>query len=266
MPVIHPTASIDAGAQIADDAEIGPYCVVDRNVAIAAGCRLVAHVHVTGHTSIGARTVVYPFASLGTPPQSVKYRGGPMRLVIGADCQIRENVTMNTGTEDAGGLTEVGDRGFFMASSHVAHDCRVGHDVVFANGAVIGGHCVVGDFVVMGGLSAAHQFSRIGASAMIAGITGVRSDVIPFGFAVGSLAYLGGLNTVGMKRRKFSRHEMHAVRRAYRDLFFGSGTFASRLELVEAEYAGEPAVSAITAFVRQGGDRALCHPRGPNEH
>lgn len=260
MPVIHPTAQVDPRSQIAEDAEIGAFCVVEREVSIANGCRLIAHVHVTGCTSIGARTIVYPFASLGTPPQSVKYRGGPTRLVIGADCQIREGVTMNTGTEDGGGVTRVGDRGFFMASSHVGHDCRVGNDVILANGAVLGGHCLVGDFVFMGGLSAAHQFSRLGASAMIAGITGVRSDVIPFGFAVGSLAYLGGLNVIGMKRRNFSRREIHAVRRAYRDLFFGAGTFARRLDAVEAEYGGEAPVAAIIAFVREGGERALCHP------
>jgi len=265
MPVIHPTACVEPGAQIAGDVEIGPYCVIGRDVAIAEGCRVVAQAYIGGHTSIGPRTVIHPFASLGTPPQSVKYRGGPTRLVIGADCRIREGVTMNTGTEDGGGVTEVGDRGFFMANSHVGHDCRVGHDVIFANSATLGGHCVVGDFVFIGGLSAAHQFSRIGESAMVAGITGVRSDVIPFGFAVGSLAYLGGLNAIGMKRRKLSRQAIHAVRRAYRALFFGSGTFASRVDAVEAEFAGEAAVAAIIAFVREGGERSLCHPEGPGE-
>lgn len=260
MPVIHPTAQVDPHSQIADDVEIGPYCIIGRGVVIGEGCRLIAHVHVAGRTAIGPRCVIYPFASLGTPPQSVKYRGGPTRLVIGADCQIREGVTMNIGTEDGGGLTQVGERGFFMAQSHVAHDCRVGNDVVLANGAVLGGHCLVGDFVVMGGLSAAHQFSRLGASAMIAGITGVRSDVIPFGFAVGSLAYLDGLNVVGMKRRSFSRREMHAVRRAYRDLFLTPGTFAQRLDAVDAAYGGEAPVAAIVAFIREGGKRALCHP------
>jgi UDP-N-acetylglucosamine acyltransferase len=260
MPVIHPTAQVDPGALIADDVEVGPYCVVGGGVAIAASCRLLPHVHVTGRTTIGPRCVIHPFASLGTPPQSVKYRGGPTRLVIGADCQIREGVTMNIGTEDGGGLTQVGERGFFMAQSHVGHDCRVGNDVVLANGAVLGGHCSLGDFVFMGGLSAAHQFTRLGASAMIAGITGVRSDVIPFGFAVGSLAYLDGLNVVGMKRRNFSRRELQAVRRAYRDLFLTPGIFAQRLDAVEAAYGCEAPVAAIITFIREGGKRSLCHP------
>jgi len=144
MNAIDPTASVAPGARIGDGASIGPYCIIGADVVVGEGCRLVAHVHVTGHTTIGARTVVYPFASLGTPPQSVKYRGGPTRLAIGADCDIRENVTINTGTEDDRGVTEIGERCFLMAGSHVAHDCKVGSDVTFANNAVIGGHVSVG--------------------------------------------------------------------------------------------------------------------------
>ena len=260
MPRIHPTACVEPGAEIADDVEIGPYCIIGPHVVIDARCRLLAHVHLAGHTSIGNDTIIYPFASLGTPPQSVRYRGGPTRLVIGAYCDIREGVTMNIGTEDGGGLTEVGERSFFMANSHVGHDCRVGREAIFANGATLGGHCVVGDHVFIGGLSAAHQFSRIGSCAMIAGLTGVRSDVIPFGFAVGSLAELGGLNVVGMKRRNYSREAIHAVRKAYRMLFFGEGTFAARLDEVEAKLGTQQQVAAIIAFVREGGSRALCHP------
>ena len=252
---------MSAGAEIAEDVEIGPFCVVDRHVSIGPGCRLIAHVYVGGHTWVGARTIIYPFASLGTPPQSLKYRGGPTRLVIGTDCQIRESVTMNVGTEDGIGVTTIGDRGFYMAHSHVGHDCLVGTDAILANGACLGGHCRVGDFVFMGGLSAAHQFSRIGSSAMIAGVTGVRSDIIPFGFAVGSLAYLGGLNTIGMKRRQLSPRAIRNVWQAYRQLFFGPGLFADRIDAVQALYVEEPAVATIIDFVRQGGARPLCHPR-----
>ncbi len=162
---------------------------------------LVAHVNLTGHTTIGPRTVIYPFASLGSPPQSVSYRGGPTRLVIGAECDIRENVTMNTGTEDGGGVTEVGDRCFFMVGSHVAHDCKVGNDVMFANNILLGGHVTIGDNVVFGGGVAVRQFVRIGEGAMIVGLSGVRADVIPYGMAHGPLADLIGLNVVGMRRR-----------------------------------------------------------------
>jgi UDP-N-acetylglucosamine acyltransferase len=262
MPNIHPTACVDRAAQIAEDVEIGPYCIVGPNVAIGTGCRLLANVHVTGHTSLGAGTVVYPFTSLGTPPQSVRYRGGPTRLVVGAHCDIRESVTMNIGTEDGGGVTEVGERGFYMANSHVGHDCRVGREVVFANGATLGGHCSIGDYVFLGGLAAVHQFSRIGSHAMIAGLTGIRADVIPFGLAIGAVGQLAGLNTVGMKRRKFSHQTIHAVRSAYRTLFFGEGTFSSRIDIVEAELGADAAVAAIISFMRQDTKRPLCHPRG----
>ena len=205
MAAIDPTARVEPGAVIGQDVSIGPYCVIGPNVAIGDGCRLVAHVHVTGHTTIGARTVIYPFASLGTPPQSVKYRGGPTRLVIGADCDIRESVTMNTGTEDDGGVTEVGDRCFLMVGSHVGHDCQVGNDVTFANNVVLGGHVTVGDYVVFGGQAAVRQFVRIGEGAMVVGMSGVRADVIPFGLVQGPLADLIGLNVVGMRRRGSTR-------------------------------------------------------------
>ncbi len=265
MAAIDPTARIERGAQIGQDVSIGPYCIVGPNVAIGDGCRLVAHVHVTGHTRIGARTVIYPFASLGTPPQSASYRGETTRLVIGADCDIREGVTMNVGTEDGGGVSEVGDRGFFMAYSHVGHDCHVGSDVVFANCATLGGHCVVGDHVFIGGLSAAHQFTRIGAHAMISGVTGLRGDVIPFGLAAGAFARLSGVNVVGMRRQKFSTETIRAVRRAYRLLFFGEGVLARRLESVEAKFGGDAAVAQIIAFVRDARQRPLCYPGSHHE-
>jgi UDP-N-acetylglucosamine acyltransferase len=236
---------------IGTDVEIGPYCVIDRDVAIGDGCRLVAHVHLTGHTMIGARTVIYPFASLGTPPQSVKYRGGPTRLLVGADCDIREGVTMNIGTEDDGGLTEVGDRCFFMVGSHVAHDCRVGSDVTFANNVVLGGHVSVGDFVVFGGQAAVRQFVRIGEGAMVVGMSGVRADVIPFGMVQGPLADLIGLNVVGMRRRGFSKADIHRLRHAYEAMFFGAGTFRERLETV-AQSSSDPLIANVVAFIRAG--------------
>ena len=166
MTTIDPTARIEDGATIGDDVSIGPYCIVGKDVTLGTGCRLLSHVNVAGHTTIGAGTVIYPFASVGTPPQSLAYRGEPTRLVVGENCTIRESVTINTGTVGGGGQTQVGDRCYLMAYSHVGHDCRVGSDVIFANSATLGGHCEVGDFVWIGGLSAVHQFVRIGAQAM----------------------------------------------------------------------------------------------------
>jgi UDP-N-acetylglucosamine acyltransferase len=257
---IDPTARIEAGAVIEEDVSIGPYCVIGGNVTLAKGCRLVAHVYIAGHTTIGPRTVIYPFASLGSPPQSTNYRGGPTRLVVGADCDIRESVTMSVGTEDGGGLTQVGDRGFFMAYSHIGHDCRVGNDASFANCATLGGHCIIGDNVFIGGLSAVHQFTRVGAYAMISGVTGVRGDIIPFGLAAGAFARLSGVNVVGMRRRKFSSETIRTVRAAFRLLFFSEGVLARRLEAVEAKYGSDPAVAQIIAFVRDSRDRPLCSP------
>jgi UDP-N-acetylglucosamine acyltransferase len=252
MTSIDPTARIASGAQIAAAASIGPYCVIGPNVVIGEGCRLVAHVHVTGHTAIGARTVIYPFASLGGPPQSVKYRGGPTRLTIGADCDIRENVTANTGTEDDRGITEIGDHCFLMAGTHVAHDCKVGDHVVMANNAVIAGHVSIGDYSFLGGQAAVRQFVRIGQGAMITGLSGIRADIIPWGLAQGPIANLVGLNVVGLRRRGFTKADIHRLRFAYRDLFLGEGVFRDRLAQVEKAYAGVPLIESVFAFIRSG--------------
>jgi UDP-N-acetylglucosamine acyltransferase len=262
---IHPTAVIDSGAIIGKGTTIGPYCVIDGNVVIGDNCKLIAHVHVTGHTTIGPRTVISAFASLGAPPQSVSFRGGPTRLVVGADCDVRQSVTMNAGTEDGGGITEVGDRGFFMANCHVGHDCHVGNDVVMANCATLGGHCLIGDHVFIGGLSAVHQHTRIGAHAMIGGVSGVREDVIPFGLAAGSFARLSGINVVGMKRRTYSGEAIRATRLAYRLIFFGKDVMARCLDDAESKYGNNEAVAQIVAFIRSKGRRAICHPGNSNE-
>jgi UDP-N-acetylglucosamine acyltransferase len=252
MAAIDPTARIDRGAVIGENVSIGPYCVIGPHVRISDGCKLLAHVHITGHTTIGPRTVLYPFASLGTPPQSVRYRGGPTRLVIGADCDIREGVTVNTGTEDDRSVTEIGDRCWLMVGSHVGHDCKVGNDVMFANNVVLGGHVTIGDFAVFGGQAAVRQFVRVGEGAMVVGLSGVRADVIPFGLVQGPLADLIGLNVVGMRRRGSSKAEIHRLRRAYEAMFFGGGTFRERLDKVAAQCGADPLVAKVIAFIRSG--------------
>ena len=244
--MIDASARIEAGAAIGRNVSIGPYCTIGPHVTVGDDCRLLAHVNLTGHTSIGARTVIHPFASLGSPPQSFSYRGGPTKLVVGADCDIRENVTMNTGTEDGGGMTEVGDGCFLMVGSHVGHDCHVGNKVVFANNTVLG------DNVVFGGGVAVRQFVRIGEGAMIVGLSGIRADVIPFGMAQGPLAHLVGLNVVGMRRRGLAKADIHRVRAAYQALFFGDGEFRARLERVAAEHGADAQVAKMIAFIRAG--------------
>jgi len=250
--MIDASARIEAGAAIGQNVSIGPLCTIGPNVSVGDGCRLHAHVNLTGHTTIGARTVIHPFASLGSAPQSVKYRGGPTRLVVGADCDIREGVTLNSGTEDDRGVTQVGDRCFLMVGAHVAHDCLVGNNVVFANNVVLGGHVTVGDNVMFGGGVAVRQFVRIGEGAMIVGLSGVRADLIPWGMAHGSLAHLIGLNVVGMRRSGVSKAEILLVRRAYEALFFGEGEFRARLDQVEREYGGDARVRKIVDFIRAG--------------
>ena len=258
---IDPTARVAAGVRIGADVEIGPYCIVGPQVELEAGVHLFAHVNVTGVTTIGEGCVVYPFCSLGTPPQSVHYRGGATRLVIGSKCELRESVTMNTGTEDGGGVTRVGERCFFMVGSHVGHDCQVGNDVNLANNVVLGGHVSVGDNTFLGGHVAIHQFVRIGEGVMMAGMSAARDDIIPFGFALGQTGALVGLNVVGLRRRGATRAELHRLRRAYRSLFFVDGRIADRIDAVEREFADDPLVGKIIAFIRAGGKRPLMRPR-----
>ena len=260
MSSIDPTARIADGAVIGEGTTIGPYCIIGPDVVIGPDCKLIGHVHITAQTTIGAGCLIYPFASLGTPPQSLSYKGELTKLVIGDGCTIRESVTMNAGTVAGGGITTVGDRGYFMNCAHVGHDCHVGNDVIFATSATLGGHSEIGDFVFMGGLSAVHQFTRIGPQAMIGGICGVRSDVIPFGLANGQYASLEGLNIIGMKRRKFTKARLAAVRAFYQKLFHGGGVFAERLASVQPMAAEDPAIAEILAFIAAGQHRALCVP------
>lgn len=256
--MIDATARVAEGARIGDAVEIGPYCVVGPRVELQDGARLIAHVHVAGVTTIGAGTVVYPFASLGTPPQSVHYRGGATRLVVGAGCELREGVTINTGTEDGGGITRVGERCLMMVGAHVGHDCQVGNRVTFANLVTLGGHVCVGDNAFLGGFAGFHQFCRIGEGVMVGGMSPVRTDVIPFGLVRGER--LRGLNVVGLRRRGATRADLHKLRRAYRILFFSNGAFADRIEEVAREFADDPMVAKIVAFIRAGGKRALMLP------
>lgn len=260
MAKIDPTARVANPAGLADDVEIGPYCIVGPDVVLGAGVRLLAHVNIAGATTIGPRTVVHPFASLGGAPQSVHYKGEPTELRIGSDCQIREQATANIGTAGGGGVTRIGNNVMMMTGSHVGHDCTVGNGVIFANNAVLGGHVSVGDFTFLGGQCAVHQFTRIGPQCMISGITGVREDVIPFGNVLGQAGKLVGLNVIGMKRRGFTKTQLHEARAVYRELFFGAGTFDDRLSRVREKVDTSPFAAEVVAFIDADRKRPLCHP------
>jgi UDP-N-acetylglucosamine acyltransferase len=260
MVQIHPTAIVESGAELADDVTIGPFCCIGPEVKLAQGVVLISHVVVGGITEIGARTRIFPFASIGLEPQDKKYHGERSRLEIGADNVIRESVSINAGTEGGGMLTKIGDRNLFMLGSHVAHDCRVGDDVVMANNATLAGHVTVGDFAFLGGLSAVHQFCRIGQSAMIGGVTGVEHDVIPYGTVMGDRARLNGLNLRGMQRRGFSSSDLQSVRQAYKLLFGEEGTFNERVDLVAERFAGVQPVVEIVDFIRADSARRIVQP------
>jgi UDP-N-acetylglucosamine acyltransferase len=264
MGKIDSTARVEDGAVIGDDVTIGPFCTIGPHVKIGAGTVLQSHVVVTADTTIGEGCTIHPFVSLGGAPQSTGHKGELTKLTIGNGCTIREGVTMNAGTVAGGGITSVGDRGFFMNNAHVGHDCHVGNDVIFATSATLGGHCEIGDFVFIGGLSAVHQFTRVGSQVMIGGVTGVRSDIIPFGISNGQRATLDGLNIVGMKRRKFTKQRLHAVRSFYQKLFFGPGQFADRLAAVQPLRETDPAIAEILDFIGARRKR-LCMPAGRAE-
>ncbi len=262
---VHPTAIVETGAQLGADVSIGPYCMVGPHVVLHDNVELISHVVIAGRTTIGARTRLFPFASIGHQPQDLKYKGEPSTLTVGADCLIREGVTMNPGTEGGGMVTSVGDRCAFLANSHVGHDCRVGSNVIFSNNVMLAGHCSVGDYAIIGGGAAVIQFARVGAHSFIGGMSGVENDLIPFGMAIGNRAHLSGLNIVGLQRRGFPRDQIHILRRAYRLLFAAEGTLMERVEDVAQSFPDHPIVQEIVSFIREGGKRSLCTPRDDHD-
>jgi len=258
--LIHPSAVVEQGAELGTAVEIGPFCHVGPMVKLADGVKLVSHVSVTGDTTIGEGTQVQAFAALGGPPQDQKYKGGPTSLVVGKNCDIRESVTMHRGTEHGGGRTIIGDNGFYLAYSHVAHDCIVGDNVTLTHGATLGGHCEIGDGVIIGGLSAVHQFTRIGHHAFVGGMAAVVGDVIPYGMAVGNRAKLKGFNIIGLKRAGMSRSDLTAMRTAYRLIFAPGRTVSENIEAVRADFAGTPVVMDIIDFLTSRGKRHFTVP------
>ena len=243
---------------------IGPYCVIGEHVSLASGVSLKSHVVIDGRTTIGERTRIFPFASIGLETQDLKYKGEPSSLEIGHDNTIREHVTINPGTEGGGMVTRIGNHCLLMIGAHVAHDCKLGDYVVLVNNATLGGHVIIEDYAILGGLSAVHQFVRIGRHAMIGGMSGVERDVIPYGLVMGDRARLTGINIIGMQRRGFSREEIQGLRSAYQFLFSADGTFSDRVNEAAERFGGIPPVDDIITFIRSDSSRAICQPKGPN--
>jgi UDP-N-acetylglucosamine acyltransferase len=258
---IHPTAVVDASAEFGANVEIGPGCVIGPSVKLGDNTKLIAHVFIESHTELGANNTVFPFAGLGGTPQDLSYAGEPTKLVIGDNNVIREHATLHRGTVRGRSVTTIGDNCLIMGNCHVAHDCIVGSNVILAQTATIGGHVQVGDFAFLGGLSGVHQHGRVGRHAFVGASALMTTDLIPFGSAIGNHAHLGGLNVVGLKRRGFTRDQIHDLRAAYRLLFAEEGTFQERVVDCAEIYAANPHVMEIVDFVRADAARPLCMPR-----
>ena len=256
--LIHPSAVVEEGARIGAGVRIGPFCVVGPKVRLADGVVLKSHVAIAGDTTIGAETVVFPFASIGEVPQDLKFRGEDVRLEIGARNRIREYVTMNPGTQGGGGITRIGDDGLFMAGCHVGHDCQLGDRVILVNNASLAGHCHLDDDVIVGGLSGVHQWVRIGRGAMIGAVTMVTADVIPYGLVQGPRGHLDGLNLVGLKRRGASRADIHELREMLDKL--GAGSFRDTARAL-AGGDGGTMVRDVLDFILGPSDRSFLTPK-----
>lgn len=258
---VHPTAVIEDGAVLHEGVSIGPFCHIGPRAVLGAGTRLISHASVIGSTTVGANCTLHPHAVLGGMPQVIGLaESADSRLEVADGCVFREYATAHTGMPKFGGLTKVGANCYIMIGAHIAHDCQIGNNVVMANNVSLAGHIEVGDNVWFGGLAAVHQFSRIGRNAFIGGGAIVVEDVIPFGSVVGNHAKLAGLNTVGLKRRGFSKSDVHQIRSAYKAVFEGEGFFKDRLAAAAVMYADQPLAMELVDFIRDGGDRPICKP------
>ncbi len=257
--MIHKTSVVNNKSQISSSANIGPYCVIGPNVQIGSNVEIHSHVNIVGNTKIGDGTTIFPFASIGTYPQDLKYKGENTKLEIGKNNKIREYVTINPGTSGGGGLTKIGDNCLFMISSHVAHDCYIGNNVIIANNVPLGGHVTIEDNVVIGGNSAVQQFTRVGKLAMIGGMTGVLHDVIPFGLSIGNRNYLQGLNLIGLRRNNYDNKDILGLIEAYKEIFL-TKNLHENLSKLNGVFKKNPLVQEVINFITKDKKRSICTP------
>ena len=256
--MIHSTAIIDSKAKISENVHIGPYCVIGHNVEIDENTVIQSHVNISGNTKIGKGNKIYPFVSINDP-QDLKYNGEPTNLVIGDNNKIREYVTINPGTVGGGGKTIIGNNCLFMVSSHVAHDCQLGNNIIIANNVAIAGHAIIDDHVIIGGNSAVQQFTRIGKMAMIGGMTGVLHDVIPYGLSTGNRNSLQGLNLIGLRRSKFDNKDILGLSDAYKEIF-ATKNLTENLSKLNGSFKDNPLVKDVIKFITMGKKRSICTP------
>jgi UDP-N-acetylglucosamine acyltransferase len=257
--MIHKSSVIDSKAKISKKTKIGPFCFIGPEVEIGENVELISNVHLEGKTKIGNGTKIFPFASIGTKPQDLKYNNEKNSTIIGDNNIIREYVTINPGTEGGGSQTIIGNNCLLMISSHVAHDCKIGNNVIIANNVPLGGHVTIEDSVVIGGNSAVQQYTRIGRLAMIGGMTGVLKDVIPFGLSVGNRNYLQGLNLIGLRRKKYENKKIIDLDKAYKEIF-SSKNFHENLSKINGEHKDNELVKEVINFIERDKKRPICSP------
>ena len=257
--MIHKSSIIDSKAQIHKNVKIGPFCSIGPNVILDENVELVSNVHIEGNTKIGNGTKIFPFASIGTQPQDLKYKGEKNSLEIGKNNLIREYVTINPGTAGGGSKTNIGNDCLFMISSHIAHDCQIGNNVIIANNVPLGGHVTIEDSVVIGGNSAVQQFTRIGRLAMIGGMTGVLKDVIPFGLSIGNRNFLQGLNLIGLRRHKYENQKIKGLDKAYKEIFSSKNLYEN-LSRINGEHKDNELVGEVIKFIEKDKKRPICSP------
>ena len=257
--MIHNSNIIDKKAKIGKNVKIGPFCYIGPKVQINDNVELISNIHIEGNTKIGQGTKIFPFACIGTIPQDLKYKGEINSLEIGENNIIREYVTVNPGTKGGGGKTVIGNNCLLMISSHVAHDCHIGNNVVIANNVPLGGHVTIEDSVVIGGNSAVQQFTRIGRLAMIGGMTGVLKDVIPFGLSYGNRNYLRGINLIGLKRKKYDNKKIMELDSAFKKIF-SSRNLHENLSKINGEYQENDLVKEVINFIEKDKKRPICTP------
>jgi UDP-N-acetylglucosamine acyltransferase len=259
--MIHPTAIIHPNSKIGENTKIGPYCVIGKDVKVGANCNLKSHVVLDGEVNIGDKTNIFSFVSIGSEPQDLKFKGEKTQIIIGDNCKIREYCTINPGTEGGGGVTKVGDNCLLMVGTHIAHDCLISDNVIFANHSTLAGHVNIEKNVVVGALSAIHQFTRIGEGAMIGGMSGITGDVPPFCTAMGNRAKLNGLNIVGLKRNEISKIEISELRKVYNFIFISNKlTFKDRVKEIEENKNGFYTINRLLDFLSEESNRSFCLP------
>ena len=257
--MIHHTAIIDKKSKISENVEIGPYCIIGPNVELGSNTKIHSHVSIKGTTKIGNNNEIFPFVSIGTPPQDLKYKGEKNSIIIGDNNKLREYVNINPGTTQGGTITRLGNNNLLMVYCHVAHDCHLGNNIVLANNVQVGGHVSIEDYAIVGGSCAIHQFSRIGNLAMIGGMTGVLSDVIPFGLSLGNRNNLVGLNLIGLRRAKFLNKDIKILQKFY-DIVFSNQNFRSNIENLDLEMKENKYTKIIIDFLNADKKRPVSLP------